>query len=1682
MPKRKNGPQILLRRLLVGGLVLVGLYIAQQGTALAQATAATPAVPSCNRTITANVVAIDQIVFYNRYGAFNDSSMIFALKSDVVPVTPGTSPGPANAQLRPNKRPRPMILRANVGDCLVVNFTNWLGPNPADLPQDTNIPLVQPYTGPPITPNPGGTPTTFNDNTTQAPGEETATRNASFHVNGLDLVGSIASSGSFVGDNPSSLVAPGQSKTYEYYCAAQGQYVAYSSAAVVGGDADGGQTRQFLFGSVNVEPQGATWYRSQVTNAVLTAATTGTNPNGTPKINYAAKDSSGNPLLNMLNSSNQIVATDLNAIITGFTENCGSAPPSSTCGQPFREFTTMFHDSFNTVEPFDELGFQVMSNSGDNFAMDYGSSGMGTVDLANRGGLHANGFSINNGNPIGPTANCNECKFEEFFLNSWANGDPALLVTYGPDGIANGTAFPDDPSNVHHSYIGDPVRFRNMHAGVEYTHVFHLHSHQWLHTFADQNSTYFDSQAISPSVGYTYEINYGGSGNRNSTPGDAIFHCHIYPHFSQGMWSLWRNHDTFENGSIGRNLPDGEIPAGTANPAIVPIPGKPLPPMPTASFPGYPFYIAGQAGHRPPQPALDMTIVNGVEQNGGLPRHRVLSATTIDGQAAVSAAQQADPVAARVNSDVDPGNTNNYQYAFARVLTSANLQLLPQGGTTLEVNAENFHAGLAGGGVPVTTEYGWQAIGYPSFTSSGAAGNFLVNGRAPQHGAPYADPCPNSVPVGNSTLQVTDRTYNVAYIQFDMTINSSGWHDRQARIVVAADDVTATLNGSRPPEPFFFRANSGECVIFNATNLMPAELNLDDFQVFNPTDTIGQHIHLVKFDVTSSDGAANGFNYEDATFSPEEVRERIAANNAYQQSIGGTQILTPVTSSVFGAGPGGAWIGAQTTTQRWWADPLVNQAGQDRTIRTVFTHDHLSPSTHQLHGLYAGLIVEPTGSTWFAQNGTQLGTRSDGGPTSFAAVISTPAAANSYREFCLEVADFAIVYTPQLTPVNPPNAAPAPLPIAVNHGSNPSEFMVPEPEFFSTQDPGTHLIDYRQEPIFLRFATNTGNTDTGPTLVQNSGTAGDLANVFSSFVHGDPFTHTLEAYEGDNIQIRLLQGAQANLHMLHVSGAKWLTEPSAPNSGFADFQHIGISEHFEPVFTLEPTPGGSGPEAAATPLAGSGFSGEFVDHIYAFGAVDDYWEGMWGILRAFKTTQQGLMPLPSNPNPGSERFSFPNGNVCPEGAPLRTYNVGAYLSSNLLSATSGNLVYNNRFDIEDPNAILFVNSTDQLAYSNGTKRPEPLILRANAGDCIQITLQNNLPSGTMPEQLSFNLLPPDVENFNFNQFHESNRVGLHMGLVSLNPATDDGARVGFNPDTTVGPGETQTYTVYAGDRVFNSAGTLEASPIEFGATAIRDMGDVVKHSSHGAEGALIIEPQGSTWTTDSGTNASATVDLNGSLAYREFVVIFHDDLTLNSTFPFPDTNPPTRGCPGGLDCINGVVNSALLQYAGGDQIEDSGQKGINYRQESLRSRQGFPPEWADEAMNAVDQTNDFSSTATLPGCNGPCGDPVTPVFTANVGTPVRFRLVVPASHHRVHGFTIEGHNYQEEPWINNSTTLGSNPLSNVLGANSTMSGPTVFNILVTAGGLNRIAGDYLFRMVTNFETGGGEWGIFRVTR
>jgi len=1583
-----------------------------------------PPAAACARTLTAKVVAFDQVYTYNRFGAFNPGGMMYALERDVVAIDSASGTASrglvsGNVQLRPDKRPRPLVLRMNEGDCLQVTFRNLLtNTRPAvEGINFTNQPDKQTYTGEPVK---------LQQNNT------TFTRTASMHVNGLEYQnGPSASDGAHVGNNTSSLVAPDNSKTYTWYGRKQGQYMLHSLGAPVGGEGDGGQTVLGLFGAVVVEPQGAKWYRSQVTADKLAAVTTGRNPDGTPKINFEAADASG-PILNMLSSANEIVHTDVNALITGFAENCTNAPPSSTCGQPFREFVVVFHDETKTVQAFPELDQELFHGVRDGFAINYGSNSLGAPLIANR-------------KKLGPAKDCGECKFEEFFLESWANGDPAMVVRKDSYGRVNEVLFPDDPSNVHHSYLGDPVRFRNIHVGPKETHVFHLHAHQWLHEPREDDSTYLDSQTIGVGSGFTYEINYGGSGNRNFTVGDSIFHCHLYPHFAQGMWELWRVHDVFEAGTPDRRLPDAEIAGGTPNPAVVPLPTRAMAPMPSATFKGFPFFVDAQAGHRPPQPPLD------IEQTGGLPRHRIAASEFIDGKAAIEPKLLADPVASRVLSlNNDPNLLN-----FARKLTSAQLVFLDPLGTPMEQKAMEFHEGK--GGVSVTTQYGWPAKGFPAYTPSGASGLFLVNGQPRQPGAPFAEPCAPGTPM---------RDYRAAYIEFDMTVNRAGWHDRQARIMTLEDDALATRDGARAPEPFFFRANSNDCVRFAATNLIPHVLNLDDFQIFTPTDTIGQHIHLVKFDVTASDGAGNGWNYEDGTFSPGEVQERVEAHNHFVSGTSGARTLSLTTNMKFGAGPDldgnhiGDYVGAQTTVQRWWADPLLNNAGADRTIRTVFTHDHFGPSSHQHHGLYGALVVEPQGSKWETLAGTPMYTRTDGGPTSYAANILPADSTKSYREFNLAIADFAIVYRPDLTPVNPPGRKEVGLPFILEAPA------IPQPESISADDPGTSLINYRNEPIPLRIAN--GNT-------QKVGPLGDMANVFRSkdnlgnALHGDPFTPLLEAYEGDKVQIRLIQGAQEEQHVFSLHGGKWLHEPSAANSGWYNAQALGISEHFE--FDVPPIP-------AVGNLAGG--NPNMADFMYGSFATDNLWNGMWGILRSYKGLRTGLKALPNN-SAGTVSSSDPGlrTDFCPAGAPQKPFYIEAWLAKDLVGADG--ITYNQRFGLKDPAGIVFVQRDDVAAVRAKTRKLEPLILRANAGDCINLELVNKLPADAatpMPDYDAWNFMPMIVPNFNLNQVRASKEVSLHPQLLEYDVRTSDGANVGINDRQTVAPGETRKYRWYAGKVTVNPDQSRTATPIEYGAINLTDYGDIMKHGSHGAGGVLVVEPKGATWTTPANSYAEAEVkNSTGTLLFKEFVLVFQDDLKMVG--PSAAQGRTILGLPG----VNPVRNFTTESDA-----EDSGTKGFNYRTEPLWARLGFLGEMTKRdhttfqdvsaLLNDVNQAGVLSSAAH--------GDPETPIFSAAAGTGVRFRVVQPTGHPRQHAFTLHGHSWFHEPWTQDSTVIWSpgvaEPTSTTIGTQGGHSARRHWNIVLrSAGGAFKQPGDYMYRTQESYQFTGGLWGIFRVT-
>ncbi|WDE14287.1 hypothetical protein [Thalassomonas haliotis] len=1028
------------------------------------------------RIVKVNMVALNQPFWYNRLGASQLNGMIFALSSDLIYTGGDPDKGNAlladlqagkvgnywhlidNVSLRYDKRPRPIVLRANVHDCLEIHFTNLLAPAPQAL-------------------------TSF----------------AGVHIEGTEVFSAtnnnpqaIKNDGAYIGKNSNNLASPGHSRDYSLFIPEEGTFVLYSAADNFSNFFQG-QLTFGLFGSLNVQPKGAEYYRSQVSGQTMLAATKKDplgNPvktaSGQPHIDYQALYAGSNkPVLKMLSKLDgqantfELIYSDPTAIITGpdagrfvaGSRPFGDAPQYPQPLEPYREFNIMYHEPVRAEQAFaafaggaSNTNGNTFAAGGDFFAINYGMAGIGPEIYSNR---------IN----VGPMYDCATCAYEEFFLSSWTVGDPAMVVDIpanfcsqnhpisAPTDVrdpnppncqprlgkkATKAFYPDDPANVYHSYMNDHVKMRIHHGAGTLHHLHHLHAHQWLHSPNSDNSHYLDSQLIGPGSSFTLDMVYNSSGNRNQTVGDSIFHCHFYPHFAEGMWGLWRVHDVFEQGTQlsnngipetgSRALPDGEIAAGTPIPGIVPLPTIAMAPLPgevhvengqivlpdiTVSTnsdgryvgkladgtvyqnPGYPFFIPGIAGERAPHPPMDFaqTASDG-ELNGGLPRHVVYKPGTFFADpkdAGTIAFDNYDPEIIEYHNKFDFSK-------FTHVLQGTTL---PEDGTDIEKVAMGAHATRT----------------HDSSTPQGIADKFVLNGLLQQKGAPYADPCAtnsSSQFLATPTPTPPDklRQYRGVDMQMDVVLNKKGWHYSQQRFGVLWQDLLPTLNKQRPPEPLFFRANSGDCVNYWFANVVPEYYELDDFQVRTPTDILGQHIHLVKFDVTSSDGGANGWNYEDGTFSPQTVVERIAAFNKgkLDNHSGALTAKAPtwLCNELTGSNKSDCldraaseWRGAQTTVQRWYADPQLNDLGQDRTMRTVFTHDHFSPSTHQQAGLYMGLLIEPEGSVWkHSETGMPLNTRLDGGPTSWQAIIETKdPLVGSYREFMLEFQDFQLAYT-----------------------------------------------------------------------------------------------------------------------------------------------------------------------------------------------------------------------------------------------------------------------------------------------------------------------------------------------------------------------------------------------------------------------------------------------------------------------------------------------------------------------------------------------------------------------------------------------------------------------------------------------------------------------------------------------
>jgi hypothetical protein len=376
---------------------------------------------------------------------------------------------------------------------------------------------------------------------------------------------------------------------------------------------------------------------------------------------------------------------------------------------------------------------------------------------------------------------------------------------------------------------------------------------------------------------------------------------------------------------------------------------------------------------------------------------------------------------------------------------------------------------------------------------------------------------------------------------------------------------------------------------------------------------------------------------------------------------------------------------------------------------------------------------------------------------------------------------------------------------------------------------------------------------------------------------------------------------------------------------------------------------------------------------------------------------------------------------------------------------------------------MYVRSED--LDSNGVLKAgvpiEPLILRANAGDCIEVNLTNKLDPASRVFNHNFNWAPPfnikvpDPANpgqqmpaYNSKM---SRYVGLHPQLLSYDAATSFGMNVGWNSkdraDQFANFNETVKYTWYAGKIDRSNNGALTYTPVEFGALNLFPSDPLFQHPN-GVFGQMIIEPAGSTWQCGevgalrpcdpvSGSappTSRASASVSGSnVKFREFAVMISDALITSST------------------------SSA-----------------INYRTEPKSQR--FLPSATDfSCMTSNLLTQPGSSPATA------IGEPKTPIFTAAVGDQVRFRMTHPFGTGDSQVFTVHGHNWQRNPYQNNSTVIASNNLSQWLGSRDNHGSSDHFDLMIPkAGGTFGKAGDYLYTAYLPDQALVGAWGLFRV--
>ncbi len=400
-------------------------------------------------------------------------------------------------------------------------------------------------------------------------------------------------------------------------------------------------------------------------------------------------------------------------------------------------------------------------------------------------------------------------------------------------------------------------------------------------------------------------------------------------------------------------------------------------------------------------------------------------------------------------------------------------------------------------------------------------------------------------------------------------------------------------------------------------------------------------------------------------------------------------------------------------------------------------------------------------------------------------------------------------------------------------------------------------INLRAEPFADRFARNA-----------------DPSLLFSSWTHGDPLTPLPMAYGGDPFVIRNVSLAP-DAESFHVSGHRFNQDTRWPGSTALSTVMTGVSERQ----TLILQGGAGGPQARPG------------DYLYMNGVGRRFRQGAWGLIRVLGREVPQLQKLPGravapggsllSPTGGRPPETSAAGNPCPSNVPQRNFAVSAV--DRPPGAAPGT-------------RAVFVPTADAAAVRSGELRPEPIVLHAAQGECVEVRFSNE----------------------------RSVRASFSVDELTRS-AESSGMNVGYGPEQTVRPGEGRTYRFYA-------------DTDNIGSAQISDFGDV-DSGTDGLYGAIVVAGPGATFSdpvTGEATSVGSQVDVrlpNGD-AYRDFTLSLADDDPVigGNNMPYPsEVSGPAlvnhRSAPRPPDtatqfssALHGDPETPLLQAYAGDAV------------------------------------------------------------------------------------------------------------------------------------------------------------------